>query len=1397
MASKKDLLMKSMCYTLCGAMLLSSPAMSALAAGITETLDNGNTEIAAYITTTPRMMVGDTIRVNLSGVSNMEFNSVTWYRTSTGSYDDADVISGASNIVYTFTADDIGYYIFAVVGSIDNEGETVMLNTNITENVVKAYVAETENWIDAGDGIWQYDVIDGTNEVQVKMVDDAYKTLSEDYDGTVGSIAFGEIDIEVPSSLGGYAVTKLADYAFKGASTWTNNDSTGYGSVLDEITYPEGLVELGANLYNTSDIVVLPSTLEYVAEDAFEDFERVYSSNDNLWHYTKNVERVVVKNPTTYFGDIPRDVSNDYGWSLSTQNRLVTYVGAEGSSIHNIYDAEIDSWLSNGLQTPEDEFYWFEKSGVYSAKTNSAELTEEEQLQQKIDENKENWILSSDGKFYYDVIDGTDLVIVKPAELTENGKVEVPEVLDGYTVGVLVVDTENKKNIVYDIPDSVIIDKGTLDIGAEPVIAGNSGSNAEQIAEDNNLVFVNKDVELETKEQFDAADKSEWYATEDGYWQYRFIDGFDSVEIQNIKSFGEGATVEVPETIDGYTVSVFNPGIDDDYNYADLILPEGIKIVDGNFTTVRSMTTATVYYVIADNVTVYNKDADLSDVVDAKSGSKNPTTITGYTGSTADLVCVNRVDGTTNEEGVLTKTVFIPLDSKTPLVSVAISGTNKAGNDLTASINPSIATADYQWMISDDGVDFKEISGETSEVLSLTDDMAGKYVKVVATATGNFTGEVESTKVQVAASTATALTSLTATYYSNVGKNCTASSLSPSGATATYQWYRDTAVSSASSTGVIPETAELIVGATESTYTVTAEDVGYYLFATATGTGDYYGTVKAKSSTSVINSNTGTVSISSRTSLKYVGDELTTSLSVTDAVVTYQWYRADSANTTTLPDTAEKIVGATSSTYTATDDDLGKYLFVHITGVASEGYGGTDIDCISNPVKATIDSATIDGNGYVGETLTAVTEPEDADATYQWYSRTTNSTSTTNATKLGTGKTYTLTENELGKYVFCAVTGTGNYVTSSSVKTNVIEVTEKTVVALDSVSLTGTSKVGEKLTASVEPADATVEYKWYRADSADATSWTEITGATSSTYTLTSDDEDMYIKVVATGTGDYEGSVEAVSSSSVEAENTVVAIERVTVSGSTKVGQTLTANVYPSTASADIRWLAADTEDGDYEEIGNGKTYTLTEDEVGKYIKAEATNKDDSSNVVLSSATSVVEESSDDDSNVDEYGRIKDSIENVEYVTEDMSEAFIDTEERDCLVYASQGQTFSVIIPKTLQFDGSQSAASLDFTTTVKADISGYDEITVEPEVTSVTMSESTGIKKDIICDLEIGQTKFSIANDTQEALEEGKEANHTASVDGITAGEWKGTFNWLISVKGNQTTDSKEDVEY
>lgn len=184
--------------------------------------------------------------------------------------------------------------------------------------------------------------------------------------------------------------------------------------------------------------------------------------------------------------------------------------------------------------------------------------------------------------------------------------------------------------------------------------------------------------------------------------------------------------------------------------------------------------------------------------------------------------------------------------------------------------------------------------------------------------------------------------------------------------------------------------------------------------------------------------------------------------------------------------------------------------------------------------------------------------------------------------------------------------------------------------------------------------------------------------------------------------------------------------------------------------------------------------------------------------IVSSSTSKVVASSTDDTDNTDEYGRIIDSIENVDYVTEDMDEAaFTGTEQRDVLVYASQGQHFVVRIPKKLTFDGSTSEATMNFETEVIADISGNDTITVEPEVTELELSESTGIKKNILCSLGVGQTSFSIAEDTQEVLEAGKVANHTATVTNISAGSWRGTFNWLIKARGKITANSEENVTY
>jgi hypothetical protein len=69
------------------------------------------------------------------------------------------------------------------------------------------------------------------------------------------------------------------------------------------------------------------------------------------------------------------------------------------------------------------------------------------------------------------------------------------------------------------------------------------------------------------------------------------------------------------------------------------------------------------------------------------------------------------------------------------------------------------------------------------------------------------------------------------------------------------------------------------------------------------------------------------------------------------------------------------------------------------------------------------------------------------------------------------------------------------------------------------------AKVGETLTAKVTPSGATVNYQWMRADNGET--WDDIADATNKTYELVADDVGNYIKVKATGTGNYKGTVES------------------------------------------------------------------------------------------------------------------------------------------------------------------------------------------------------------------------------------------------------------------------------
>ena len=100
-------------------------------------------------------------------------------------------------------------------------------------------------------------------------------------------------------------------------------------------------------------------------------------------------------------------------------------------------------------------------------------------------------------------------------------------------------------------------------------------------------------------------------------------------------------------------------------------------------------------------------------------------------------------------------------------------------------------------------------------------------------------------------------------------------------------------------------------------------------------------------------------------------------------------------------------------------------------------------------------------------------------------------------------------------------TGTGSYAgTVTSAATAAVAAVPITAIA----AISGTAQVGVQLTAgALTPAGATASYQWRI--SSDGTTYTDIGGATNSTYTPVAADYSKFIKVVATGTGNYTGSV--------------------------------------------------------------------------------------------------------------------------------------------------------------------------------------------------------------------------------------------------------------------------------
>ena len=288
---------------------------------------------------------------------------------------------------------------------------------------------------------------------------------------------------------------------------------------------------------------------------------------------------------------------------------------------------------------------------------------------------------------------------------------------------------------------------------------------------------------------------------------------------------------------------------------------------------------------------------------------------------------------------------------------------------------------------------------------------------------------------------------------------------------------------------------------------------------------------------------------------------------------------------------------------------------------------------------------TISGTAQVDETLTADTSGiTDADGltnvsySYQWIA---NDGSTDTDIENATAATYTLVTADEGKTIKVRMSFTddrGYEETLTSAATATVAGRPNTP-ATGAPTISVTAQVGETLTADVSGitdadglTNVSYSYQWI---ANDASTDTDISGQTGSTYTLVSADVGKTIKVRVGFTDDAnnEETLTSAPTEAVEAKPNSPATGAPTIDGTAQVGETLTALANGITdedglddVSYSYQWVSNDgTTDSDISGQ-TGSTYTLVSADGGKTIKVRVGFTDDANNseTLTSEATATV-----------------------------------------------------------------------------------------------------------------------------------------------------------------------------
>ncbi len=359
----------------------------------------------------------------------------------------------------------------------------------------------------------------------------------------------------------------------------------------------------------------------------------------------------------------------------------------------------------------------------------------------------------------------------------------------------------------------------------------------------------------------------------------------------------------------------------------------------------------------------------------------------------------------------------------------------------------------------------------------------------------------------------------------------------------------------------------------------------------------------------------------------------------------FQWQRCD--------DSCADVAGATNTTYELDDDDVGKRIRVRVTATSSDGASTIAYSQLTDVVTGGVppsnsEEPRITGSPVVGQRLSASTGTWSGDQpitfAYQWVRCGIDGGAAdgSNCSNISgaTGTTYVLTSAEVGSRIRIRVTATNSSGAETVASNPTAVVTSGGAPRFSGEPrVTGSPVVGQRLSASTGTWSGgqpmTFTYQWVRCGTdggkADGSNCPNISGATGTTYVLTSAEVGSRIRVRVTARNSSGSQTAASNPTDVVRANAPVNTRMPTVSGSWVAGQTVTVNPGTWSGMSPItfayQWLRCNSAGGSCALIQGATSlrYRLGAADVGHKIRVNVTARNSrGSTTVMSNESAIV-----------------------------------------------------------------------------------------------------------------------------------------------------------------------------